>query len=155
VLLNTDLGDCGVLRRHDCPCLLGQSGLDLHVRQVASGERLTAEGMSVLVRELDLLVAELLAPLGAGREDFQFLETTDPDGRTRVVIAVNPRLDGLDAEALCGRVYDGLSALRPRLGLASELWRQAGVLQARRQAPLTTAGAKTPRLVRGTRAGDP
>jgi phenylacetate-coenzyme A ligase PaaK-like adenylate-forming protein len=148
ILLNTSIGDSGRLERRDCGCPLGRLGLDLHVSSVRSTTRLTGEGMSVLIRELDQIVGDLVSACGGCPDDYQFRETADEKtGLSRLTVVVDPVLDRLDEGAFIATVLQKLHKTTPRGRLAAQLWRQSETLHLVRGRPQLTAGRKQLLLV--------
>ena len=148
VLLNTSLGDSGRLERRDCGCPLGRLGLDLHVSNVRSATKLTGEGMSVLIQELDQIVGGLVAACGGCPDDYQFQEAEDPEtGLSRLTVVVHPALEGLDEGTFIATVLRELQRTNPRGRLASQLWRQSETLHLVRGRPRITGGQKQLLLV--------
>ncbi len=150
LLLNTDLGDSARLARRPCACAFGLAGMDVQVSAVSPTSKLTGEGMSVLLTELDEVVGRMVAELGGSPDHFQFRRMQEEAGLERLTIVLHPELGAASAQAFRDAVLDRLSALGPRCRLAVELWRAAGYLDVVREAPRVTAGAKTPRLVDAT-----
>ena len=150
LLLNTDLGDSARLARRPCACAFGLAGMDVQVSAVSPTAKLTGEGMSVLLTELDEVVGRMVAELGGSPDHFQFRRMQEEAGLERLIIVLHPELGAASAQAFRDAVLDRLSALGPRCQLAVELWRAAGYLDVVREAPRVTAGAKTPRLVDAT-----
>ena len=52
ILLNTELGDFGKMEVKSCDCLFGRVGMNVHVSEVRSFDKLTGEGMTLLGSEL-------------------------------------------------------------------------------------------------------
>ena len=98
VLLNTDMGDFGKLTVKPCGCLFGKLGMDVHVSEVRSYDKLTCEGMTLLGSQLYETVGEVVEEAGGGPDDYQFWETYDNTGLAKLIVAVNPKLSGLDEE---------------------------------------------------------
>jgi phenylacetate-coenzyme A ligase PaaK-like adenylate-forming protein len=76
VLLNTEIGDFGRLNIERCSCLLGNLGMDVHISEVRSYDKLTGEGMTLLGSELDKIVGEMIEKAGGSPDDYQFWETS-------------------------------------------------------------------------------
>jgi len=146
ILLNVELGDCGEIRRKSCPCLFGELGFDLHLSQVRSNEKLTFEGMTVLVSEL---YAAMETALG-GPDLCQVWQTQDERGLNKLVIAVSPAVANFDETKFLEAVWDHLRRSRPGNALAANLWRQAGTLQVVRGQPQWSKGHKMLPLIRKT-----
>jgi hypothetical protein len=147
VLLNTSLGDRGRLERSPCPCLFGQVGMSLWTGAIRSDERLTGEGVAILLSEVDEIVARLVEAAGGAPDDYQFRETVDESGLSSLVIAVSPDVS-VDETALLAAVLESLRGRGPVGGLTAELWDGAGAVRVERARPRPTPGFKVPRYVR-------
>ncbi len=140
ILLNTDIGDFGGLTVRPCDCLFGQLGMDVHVSGVRSYDKLTCEGMSLLGSQLYDTVGEVIEDAGGSPDDYQFWETHDDSGLAKLVVAVNPKLRGLNGEKFTLAILDKLRG--KNLHITSQLWEQAKVLQLVRAYPEMTKGFK-------------
>ena len=142
ILLNTELGDAGHLTEQPCECAFGKLGMSTFVSHVASPDKLTGEGMTVLGSELNEVIAGLVCELGGSPDDVQFWESPDHEGLSRVIIAVSPRAGAFDESAFKERI---VTRLRERGGagsLTAQVWEQARTLQVVRADPEPTAGHK-------------
>jgi phenylacetate-coenzyme A ligase PaaK-like adenylate-forming protein len=143
ILLNTALGDSGHLERRSCGCPLGELGMDLHVSGVSSAAKLTGEGMSVMVRELDQIVGAIVSACGGCPDDYQFWQATHPEtGLSELTVVVDPALEGLDEDSFTTTVLTRLRQGNPRERLASELWRQSDMFNLVRRPPKVSDGRK-------------
>ena len=145
VLLNAELGDTARIEHRRCSCLLGELGLDTRLSLVRSAKRLTAEGVSVLVTELDEIVGGLVERAGGRPDDYQIVESRE-DGAGRVTLFVSPEL-GVEDGALVAGVLDRLRAGEPSARLAGALWERAETVRVVRERPRLTPGAKLPVVV--------
>ena len=153
ILLNAEVGDHATVERRRCGCLLGSLGLDTHLRDIASHEKMTGEGVTFVRSTLTrVLEEELPAQFGGSPVDYQLVEMEDDGGLTRVVLRADPKLGPIDETALreaflgaLGR-GDGLQAHMARV------WTEAETLAVRREAPLVTAAGKVLPLHRERRA---
>jgi phenylacetate-coenzyme A ligase PaaK-like adenylate-forming protein len=140
VMFNTELGDFGQLTVRPCSCVFGQLGMNVHVAEVRSYDKLTCEGMTLLGSELDEVVAEIVHDAGGGPDDYQFRETQNESGMPRLLIAVNPDLHALDEKQFVETV---LKKLRDKkITLTSQFWEQADTLHLTRAKPEYTRGSK-------------
>jgi len=127
ILLNTDIGDFGNLSVGPCDCLFGKLGMNVHVSQVRSYDKLTCEGMTLLGSQLDDAVGEAIERAGGCPDDYQFWETHDNAGLTKLVVAVNPKIPGLNEVNFTASILDNLR--KKKIDITSQLWEQAKVLQ--------------------------
>jgi hypothetical protein len=144
ILINTDLGDFGILTSRTCSCLFGQLGMNLHVCNVQSYDKLTCEGMTLLGSQLDETVGEVIEDAGGSPDDYQFWETQDDSGLAKLVVAVSPRLSELSETHFTNAIMDKLRS--KNITITSQIWQQAEVLQLVRQQPEMTKGFKLLRI---------
>ena len=143
LMLNVESDDCGVLEARSCGCALEGYGYPLHVRAVRSYRKLTGEGVTLLGGEMIHILEEVLpARFGGSPLDFQLQEEEDGNGFTRLVLRVHPRLalpeDGEVQRAVLAALQGG-DANADHTGA---IWRKAGSLVVRREAPRWTAQGK-------------
>jgi hypothetical protein len=142
LLLNAEVGDQGVLTRRRCGCALDEVGLDLHVHDIRSYEKLTSEGMNFYGADLLRLVEETLpSRFGGAPTDYQVVEE-EVDGVPRVTVLVSPRVGEVDEAALVAAALEALRAGPAHHGLMTQVWRDAGTLRVSRREPQATAAAK-------------
>jgi hypothetical protein len=149
VLINVQLGDSGILEERDCGCPIGALGLRTHIRQVASFQLATGEGMTVGFRKLARLIEEALVPkYGGSSLDYQWVECEDARNLTRLCLRVSPDRGAINEAELVETVLAWLQRGDGGLPLAAELWRRAGTIQVVRERPQLTAVGKTTAVVR-------
>jgi hypothetical protein len=151
ILLNTDIGDFGGLAVRPCDCLFGQLGMNVHVSEVRSYDKLTCEGMTLLGSQLYDAVGEVVEEAGGSPDDYQFWETHGDCGPAKLVVAVNPRIGGLNDEKFAGAVLEKLRG--KNLHVTSQVWEQAKVLRLVRAQPEITRGFKMLPIKRRTKNG--
>jgi len=154
VLLNTEMGDVGILDRHDCNCAFGRLGLDQFVSEVSSRERLTLEGMTVPLRAVNGAIESAVERLGGPPDSWQSRLETTPSGAARLVVAISPAMGDVDAVRLSADILEGVAGAGPGLDVAAEIWRSAGTIVIVRESPRMSGGAKLLRHV-GPGAGKP
>jgi hypothetical protein len=143
VMINVQLGDCARVVRRRCGCLLGEMGLDLHLLQVRSIERVTCEGMTVAVSELVRIVEEVLCRrYGGSALDYQWAEQEDRRGKARLLLRIGPVVGALDQDRIIQEVLSEL-ARRSRSGpIVADTWREARTIQVVRDRPRATLAGK-------------
>jgi hypothetical protein len=142
LLLNVEVDDYGVLERRACGCSIGEAGLDLHVHEIRSFEKLTTEGMSFLGNELIVVLEEVLpGRYGGAPGDYQLVEDEDA-AQTKVTLVVSPRLGELDEEEVARTFLEAISAGPAYRAMMAEAWRAGGALRVARREPHTTSTAK-------------
>jgi hypothetical protein len=143
ILLNVGVGDTATLIDEPCDCRFGRLGLTQQLADVHSTSRLTVQGMTYPQRLVVPIVEELLpAEFGGGPGDYQLLEEETPDGRTRLLLLVAPRVGPVDTNALTDRLLSALGALPGGHCMMADLWRQAGAVRIVRRAPTPTQRGK-------------
>jgi hypothetical protein len=146
ILLNVDVGDCGVLSRRPCGCLLQQAGFDLHLDTIRSYEKLTTGGMHFPAGDLLALVEEVLPAAHGGRPtDYQFVEETG-EGAGRVSIVVSPRLGPLPKGQVIETILGFLGSHSRGDRMMAAQWALAGTLTVVRREPYTNPSGKVPPL---------
>jgi hypothetical protein len=144
LLLNVETDDYGAVEVRSCGCMLEELGFTTHLSDIRSFSKATGEGVTLLGTEMvRVLEEELPARFGGSPLDYQLLEEQDAQGFTRIILLVHPDVPLDSEEAVVDAVY---SSLRESGGVsarwAEALWRQAGTLRVRREAPRYTARGK-------------
>jgi hypothetical protein len=143
VMLNTEIGDCGVIVTRPCSCSLGQIGYTRHLHTIRSYEKLTGEGVTLRVADLFHLIEEVIpARFGGSLADYQFVEQQDPRGLPRYTLLVNPALGPVDETALAAVILKELAGLRRPYPFMVDQWRQGGGIRVRRALPVLTPRGK-------------
>ena len=157
ILINTESDDFAVLEERACGCPLGALGYRLHARQIFSFRKLTGEGVTLVGSEMVRILEEVLpARCGGSAIDYQLLEEEQPDGLTRLVILVSPRVELADEARVIETVLGGLRGRPGGAAVAGAIWRQAGTLTVRRAEPrLTPRGKLLPLHVSRRHGGAP
>lgn len=153
VMFNTELGDFGRLTVRPCTCVFGRLGMNVHVSEVRSHDKLTCEGMTLLGSDLDAVVSQCVRQAGGGPDDYQFWETQDEGSTVRLKIAINPALGQLDEKQFIDTVLKKLRA--NNISLTSDLWEQADTLQLVRAQPEYSRGCKMLPIVKKTAQNAP
>ncbi len=143
ILLNAETGDHARVETRACGCRLGALGLDTHLSEIASFEKLTGEGMTFARTNLVRVIEETLpARFGGTGLDYQVVEEETPGGATRLALLVSPRLGPLDA----GAVREAFLAALSRGGMPerfmAEFWKRAETVEVRREVARSTPGGK-------------
>jgi hypothetical protein len=143
ILLNVSMGDQAVVARRACGCPLERLGWARHLHTIRSYEKLTGGGVNFLDTDVIRVLEEVLpARFGGAPTDYQLLEEEAADGRPQLRLLVHPGIGPLVpaavAEAFLEAIGGGTGAERV-MGL---MWREAGLLQVERRAPLATRSGK-------------
>jgi hypothetical protein len=142
VLLNTEIGDFGKLTIKGCDCLFGQLGMNVHISEVRSYDKLTGEGMTRLGSELNEIVGEAIENADGGPDDYQFWETQDSSGLNKLVIAISPEIQNLNEKEFIDTILKKLKIRDIAGSITSQIWGQAGTLQVVSAHPRMTIGHK-------------
>jgi hypothetical protein len=143
VLLNTEIGDQGVLETRRCDCLFDELGYHQHLHTIRSFSKLTGIGVTFVGADLHWLLEELLPQkFGGIATDYQLVEEQDAQGVPRYTLRVNPALGPLDEETLVTTFLEALGRRRNHYRFMATVWAQAEVLRVQRSLPLPTARGK-------------
>ena len=148
LLLNVELDDFGTIERRSCGCPFEDMGFGTHIRGIRSYRKLTGEGINLLDGEMVRILEEVLpARYGGDPHDYQLQEQEDPDGFTRLVLVVDPRVD-LPGEAdVIDVILDALGRGDHLANSAREHWQQGGSFRIERREPQWLDRGKFPTLV--------
>jgi phenylacetate-coenzyme A ligase PaaK-like adenylate-forming protein len=143
VAFNTEMGDYARVRERACGCLLGALGLTTHLSEIRSFEKLTGEGVTCASSNLQQILEEVLpARFGGRAADYQLVEEEAADSMTRLALLVHPAVGTVDEDALLATLLDELGRGSPVDQYHVQLWRRAGSVAVRREAPLVTRAGK-------------
>ena len=143
IALNLEIGDYARLEERECGCSLGALGMRTHLSGIRSFEKLTGEGVTFARGNLERIVEEMLpARFGGSSVDYQLAEEEAPNGITRLVLRVNPAVGAVDEPALREALLAELGRDGPVSQYQAGMWRGAGTVEIRRQAPLATRAGK-------------
>lgn len=153
VLLNVETDDCATLDRRSCGCPLAAWGYDVHLHDVRSYRRLTAEGVTLVAEPARRALEELLpGRFGGTPLDYQLCEEEGPDGVTGLVLRVHPRVALADESEVAATLLAALGRGGGADAVATGFWREAASLRVVREAPtVTAAGKQLPIVVGGVR----
>jgi hypothetical protein len=141
VLINADMGDCGIVEPAECDCTFAQIGFTTRVRDIWSYAKLTGQGMTLVGTDLvELLERALPARFGGGPGDYQLVEREGP-GQTEILLRVSPRVGVRSTTGV--REYL-LKRMREFYGgaLASRDWRHTHGMRVEIVEPLVGATGK-------------
>jgi hypothetical protein len=146
VLLNIETDDYGVVEERRCGCPLDEFGLHLHVRDVRSFKKLTAEGVTLVGSEMEQVLETVLPErFGGSALDYQLVEEEDEEGFTRICLRVSPSVPIEDESAVIEVLLDGLREASISADLALRLWNQTGAIRIERvEPPMTSRGKLFP-----------
>jgi len=143
IMLNVESDDYGVVETRACGCPLEEHGFTEHVRGVRSFRKLTSEAVTLVGNAMIRILEEVLpARFGGTAVDYQIMEEEDSNGLTRVSLLVDPTVRLDDEQAVIDTVLAELRKDSEAAGLAAVVWKQAGTLRVKRQAPIATRRGK-------------
>ena len=156
VLFNVSMGDQAEMDERPCGCPMADLGWTTHLSGIRSYEKLTAGGMTFLDTDIIRVLENVLpARFGGGPTHYQLVEEEDDGGRPRLRLLVDPAAGDLDpaqvADAFLSAIGGGTGVER-----VMELeWRQARILEVRRERPRSAPSGKISHLHVEPRAGRP
>jgi hypothetical protein len=106
------------------------------VHRIRSYEKFTSEGMNYFYGDLfELMEKDFPAEFGGTIGDYQLVEEEDGNGQTRLTLRVDPGVPNLNEERLLRRLEEELSKGRWGNRFQTGIWRDAGTLRIKREAP--------------------
>ncbi len=139
--LNVETGDEIVMNDRFCGCPWESLGLSFHLHSIQSFEKLTLEGMSIVVDNIFQIVEEDLPErCGGSPVDYQFTEEEYPDGVTRLVLSVSPSVE-MQTEKIHDMLIKILCEL-PNTAFAAKYLKNASSIRVRKEFPKLTRSGK-------------
>ena len=143
MLLNVENGDYATLETTDCRCVMGDAGLNLHVKRIRSYEKFTSEGMNYFYGDLyELFENALPAEFGGGPGDYQLVEEEDNNGQTRLTLVVHPDVGPLDEAKALARLRSAIADGSRGNRFMTGVWQDAGTFSIARKAPHVSGRGK-------------
>lgn len=144
ILLNVESGDYGIIERRECGCGVGALGLQDHIAQIRSFEKLTGEGMTFVQTDLLRVIEEVLpVRFGGSSADYQVLEEEQQqNGILRLLLIVSPSVGPVDEEKVRRTFLEELARGGSISRFGAAMWDRAGTVQVRRQWPVVTKVGK-------------
>lgn len=143
IMLNTEIGDYGVLETRKCGCLFDEVGYGLHLHTIRSFEKLTGEGMTFVGADLmHILESVLPSRFGGTLVDYQLIEEEDARGLPRYTLLVSPEVGAVDEELLVSVFLRELGKLRSYYGFMATVWAQANIFHVVRRHPVPSSRGK-------------
>jgi hypothetical protein len=143
IMLNTEIGDCGVLETRPCGCLLDTVGYNQHIHGIRSFEKLNGEGVTFFGADLQRLLEKSLPErFGGSVGDYQLLEEQDAHGIAHHTLVVSPDVGPLDEGTLRTAFLGELRRISGSYRLMVNLWEQADSLEVSRRSPVQTGRGK-------------
>jgi hypothetical protein len=143
ILLNTDIGDRGVLGERRCQCLYDQLGCHQTIHHIRSADKITGFGVTFWVSDVhDVLETAIPRRLGGAPGDYQLVEYDSAEGLPVYSLVAHPRLATISEQGLIDLFLAELAQRKPYYGFMTSIWAREKVLHVRRQAPIATARGK-------------
>ena len=144
-LLNTDIGDRGIVGSRRCDCLYDRLGCRQTIHDIRSSDKITGFGVTFWVADVcDVLDTALPSRLGGTPGDFQLLESDSEGSWPRYVLLVDPRLTNFTDDHLIRIFLEELSSRKSYYGFMTAIWKSERVIEVRRRRPVAAAQGKTP-----------
>jgi hypothetical protein len=142
VLFNVSLGDQAILKKRACGCFQEELGMDTHIQNVRSFEKLTSGGMAFLDTEIVQVIEEELPKMfGGGPTDYQLIEDERDDGKPLLRLIIHPRVASLDLDKVKVTFLQKIASGSGAEKLTSLLWRDTDMVSVERGVPkMTTTG---------------
>ena len=143
LMLNVEIGDYGTLEDRACGCRLGELGYGRHLHDIRSFEKLTGEGATIHVADLQRILEEVLPRrFGGTPTDYQLLEEQTSGGLPRYVFLVSPEVGAIDERTLVRVFLEEASRLRRPYPFMLDQWAQGDAIRVRRERPRPTGRGK-------------
>ena len=144
-LLNTDIGDRGIIGSRRCDCLYDRLGCRQTIHDIRSSDKITGFGVTFWVADVcEVLDTALPSRLGATPGDFQLLESDSESPWPRYILLADPRLTNFTSEHLLRVFLEELSRRKSYYGFMTAIWKSESVIEVRRKRPVAAAQGKTP-----------
>lgn len=139
ILLNVENGDYGIIETKRCGCPYEDIGLNTHIHNIRSFEKLTGEGMTFYGTDLIRLIEEILpAKFGGNSLDYQLVEEEDERGIIHLIVFVSPKVGSIDERSFIKTIHDELKKGGDSQKVMTEVWSQAGTIKVKRNYPILT-----------------
>jgi hypothetical protein len=145
LLLNVGMGDYGDSVVGSCACGLDALGMDVHIGNIRSYEKLTGEGVSFVDSDfIGIIEHKLPAVFGGKSADYQLVEEEDSNGLPRLHLLVSPQVGTVNEEEVVKTFMALLrnTADRTWAQPGTQMWNQSGMVRVVRDFPIPTASGK-------------
>ncbi len=142
ILLNVENGDYGIIDKRPCDCILGELGLETHIKNIHSFEKLNAEGMTFFAFDAMNILEEILPnKFGGTLLDYQLSEEVE-NTKARLNLVISPDLGIIDEDKIKSVLLDELKRRSKHGKQMVEVLKQAGTLCIKREYPAATRAGK-------------
>ncbi len=143
ILLNTDIGDRGMLGERSCDCVYGRMGCRRTIHMIRSSDKITEFGVTFQVPDVFRVLEEALPRrLGGRTGDYQLIEERNRAGLPKYTIRVHPNVTGVEGDTVKEAFLSELAAVRSYYGFMAEIWRKEGIVHTERGVPLASRRGK-------------
>ncbi|TBR14766.1 hypothetical protein EPO66_06600 [bacterium] len=153
ILFNVESGDYGTIATKKCGCPYDALGFDIHISNIRSFEKLTAESMTFYGDEIANIIENVLpSKFGGSYLDYQFVEEEDENGITHLSIFVNPDMGEIDENNIIATVLSELRKGGDSQRVMAEVWCKTKSIIIKRNKPVfTKSGKLSPLHIKGGR----
>jgi hypothetical protein len=114
-----------------------------HLSEIRSFEKMTGEGVTFARSTLEQILEEQLpARFGGSSVDYQLVEEETREGSARLILRVRPGIGPVDEAALRAALLEAIGQGSPVSRYQAGMWRNAGTIEVRREAPIATRAGK-------------
>lgn len=155
IALNMMTGDYGRLEARTCDCALGALGLQTHLSEIGSHEKLNSEGVTFARSNLQQILEQVLpARFGGTLLDYQLAEEATDAGAVRLFLRASPSIGPLDEAAVRDTLLHELGRDSLLGAYQARMWEQARTIEVRREDPARTMAGKVLPLQQVRRGDD-
>lgn len=147
VMINTSMGDQGVLEARACGCPLEAVGWHSHLCNIRSFEKLTAGAMTFLDSDIIEVLEEVMpARFGGSPIDYQLVEEEQADGASVLRLRIDPTAGTAPEDAMREVFIDEILARLTLPSMREKLTRESLDIRVERLPTLKTAAGKVQHL---------
>jgi hypothetical protein len=152
VLLNAEIGDCGVLEVDVADPWANEVGYDTRLHTIRSFRKVTLWGTTFSVEDLGSVVETWLPQqFGGGHSDWQLCEAEDQNGRPELKLLIAPDVRRVEESVVADAFLTELARRGRNYGFMANELRSTGSVKIERQRPqLTGRGKLLPVLTQRT-----
>ncbi len=143
LMLNVSMGDQAAMTRRRCGCPLGELGLETHLHDIRSFEKLTAGGVTFAAGDvIPLLESVLPECFGGTATDYQLVEEETVAGEPALILRMNPTVGPVDGERVRAVFLERLGEASVAAAAMARMWKDSGTLRVVQEAPVVSQAGK-------------
>jgi hypothetical protein len=143
VLLNTDIGDRGILGQRRCDCLYDRLGCTTTIHTIRSSDKITEYGVNIAVSDVfQVLENDLPRRFGGTAGDYQLVESRNANGLPRYTLRIDPVVPPQENSAIISAFLTDLSRRKSYYGYMTAIFQKENLLRVVRAAPVPTPRGK-------------